>query len=436
MVTGRGVLVFALGLPALAFWPDPALALLVLISGYLAVLTLDRLLAANPARVSLRREGARQTRVGEVVTVQLTVTNTGRRKLRGVVRDAWVPSAGAQPFDHRLVIRAGGSAALRTVLHPTRRGERHAELVTIRSTGPLGLASRQSSRRTGRRITPPWSVRALPPFTSRRFLPEKLSRLRQLDGAVAVRGRGQGTEFDSLREYTDGDDVRSIDWRATARRSAVVVRTWRPERDRRVVCYLDTGRTSAARVGDIPRLDATLDACLLLAAVASRADDRIDLLAADAVVRATVEGVRRSTVLPRMVEAMTELEPALVESDYGLMVSEILRRERKRCLVVLFTALEPSAIAEGLLPVLGRLTSRHTVILAAVGDPSVSAMSELRGDTDAVYSAAAAERALGERRRITGALHRRGVEVVDAPADNFASKVVDAYLDLKAAGRL
>jgi uncharacterized protein (DUF58 family) len=137
-----------------------------------------------------------------------------------------------------------------------------------------------------------------------------------------------------------------------------------------------------------------------------------------------------------MVQAMADLEPRLVETDHALVVSEVLRRERKRSLIVLFTALEPAAIAEGLLPVLGRLTARHTVVLAAVGDPAVTAMAARRGDAAAVYEAAAAERALGERRRITAALRRRGVQVVDAAADVFASEVADAYLDLKAAGML
>ena len=121
----------------------------------------------------------------------------------------------------------------------------------------------------------------LPRFPSRRLLPEKLARLRVFDGAVVTRGRGQGTEFDVLREYVIGDDVRSIDWRASARAHDVVVRTWRPERDRRVICVLDTGRTSAARIGDEPRLDAAIDAALLLAVLATRADDRVDLLALD-----------------------------------------------------------------------------------------------------------------------------------------------------------
>jgi uncharacterized protein (DUF58 family) len=279
-------------------------------------------------------------------------------------------------------------------------------------------------------------VRVLPPFTSRKFLPEKLARLRQLDGAVAINRRGQGTEFDSLREYVDGDDVRSIDWRATARRDTVVVRTWRPERDRRLVCVLDTGRTSAARVGDAPRLDAALDACLLLAAVAARAGDRVDLLAADRRVRASVEAATRGEVLPRLVQAMAVLEPALVETDASLLVTEVLRRERKRCLVVLFTALDGAAVEEGLLPVLPSLTSRHTVIVASVGDPRVVELAGRRGDAEAVYEAAAGERALAERRRLTASLRRRGVEVVDAPAETFPSVVADAYLALKAEGRL
>jgi uncharacterized protein (DUF58 family) len=308
--------------------------------------------------------------------------------------------------------------------------------VTIRSYGPLRLMFRQTWRGKAARLTPPWTVRVLPPFTSRRYLPEKLSRLRQLDGSLAVRGRGQGTEFDALREYVDGDDVRSIDWRATARREHVVVRTWRPERDRRLVCVIDTGRTSAARVGDIPRLDAALDACLLLAAVAAKAGDRVDMLAVDTKLRAAVSGATRNGVLPEMVQAMAPLEPRLVEPNFGLMVSEVVRRERKRCLVVLFTAIEPAALADGLLPVLGQLTSRHTVILASVGDPTVAEMAGRRGDTEAVYAAAAAEQALGERRRIIAALHRKGVEVVDEPADVFPSKVADAYLALKAAGAL
>ncbi|MDQ6874590.1 MAG: DUF58 domain-containing protein [Actinomycetota bacterium] len=437
-LTGRAVLAAALGVVVAGLL---GAAGVLLVCSVLAVgVAIDLALAGRIRDLALSRAGATQTRLGVPVTVSLLVTNDGRRRVRGQLRDAWVPSAGASPRTHRIDVPAGERRRFETRLVPTRRGDRRTVQLTIRSLGPLGLAGRQRRHTRlvegAREQTAPWTVRVLPPFTSRKFLPEKLARLRQLDGAVAINRRGQGTEFDSLREYVDGDDVRSIDWRATARRDTVVVRTWRPERDRRLVCVLDTGRTSAARVGDAPRLDAALDACLLLAAVAARAGDRVDLLAADRRVRGSVEAATRGDVLPRLVQAMAVLEPSLVETDASLLVSEVLRRERKRCLVVLFTALDGAAVEEGLLPVLPSLTSRHTVVLAAVGDPRVAELAGRRGDAEAVYQAAAAERALGERRRLIATLRRRGVEIVDAPPEIFASAVADTYLALKAAGRL
>jgi uncharacterized protein (DUF58 family) len=216
----------------------------------------------------------------------------------------------------------------------------------------------------------------------------------------------------------------------------VVVRTWRPERDRRILLVLDTGRTSAGRVGDIPRLDCSMDAALLLAALASRAGDRVEMLAYDRRVRARVESVARTEVLPAMVQAMAPLEPALIESDAAGMVSTIMARVRQRCLVVLLTELNTAAIEEGLLPLLPRLTSRHLLMLAAVSDPRVTEMAGARGDLTSVYEAAAAERATAERRRLTAELRRHGVEVVDAPPDDIAPTLADAYLALKAAGRL
>ena len=426
-ITGRAALVAALG----ALLAPLGTVWLVAVVGLLAIgVAVDVALAGRVADLRMERSGGTTTRLGQSVEVVLLVTNTGRRRVRGLLRDAWLPSAGATPRTQEFGVPPGERRRLVTTLVPTRRGDRTAAHVTVRSIGPLRLAGRQ------RRHQVPWSVRVLPPFTARKFLPEKLARLRELDGAVTLNRRGQGTEFDSLREYVDGDDVRSIDWRATARRHDVVVRTWRPERDRRLVCVLDTGRTSAARVGDMPRLDAAMDACLLVAAVAARAGDRVDLLAADSMVRASVEGASRNEVLPSFVQAMAPLEPALVESDARLIAAEVLRRERKRALVVLFTSLDKEPIEQGLLPVLGGLTSRHTVVLAAVGDPRVAELAGGRGDIAAVYDAAAAEQALAERRRIMGVLRRRGVMLVDAPADMFASAVADRYLALKAAGRL
>lgn len=326
-----------------------------------------------------------------------------------------------------------------TRLDPRRRGDLQAGGVTVRALGPLGLAGRQRTIAVGGRI------RILPPFLSRKHLPSRLARLREIDGMLPVLVRGQGTEFDSLREYVVGDDVRSIDWRATARRADVVVRTWRPERDRRVVIVVDTGRTSAGRVGvdptardpgGWPRLDWSLDAALLLAALASRAGDHVDFLAHDRVARAAVIGAGRTELLAQLVEAMAPLEPALVESDASAMVAAVRRRVRRRALVVLLTDLNASALDEGLLPVLPQLAARHRVIVAAVSDPRVDQLAAGRADAAEVYDAAAAERARTERREVAGRLRTAGAEVVDAAPGDLAPALADRYLAMKAGGRL
>ncbi|HEU5024016.1 MAG TPA: DUF58 domain-containing protein [Spirillospora sp.] len=428
-LTGRLGLLALLGAAAPILLPS-WWTLLALWGVLLLGVVVDLALAGNVRALRFHRSGDTNVRLGETAQVALIVENLGRRRLKARLRDVWPPSAAAAPRTVHVDVPAGERRRVDMALTPTRRGDRRAVTVVVRSVGPLGLAARQLSR------SAPWTVRALPAFPSRRHLPAKLARLRELTGAHVALIRGQGTEFDSLREYVDGDDVRSIDWRATARRADVVVRTWRPERDRRIYLVLDTGRTSAGRVGDIPRLDCSMDAALLLGALASRAGDRVDMLAYDRRVRARVEGASRTDLLPAMVHAMAPLEPELLEFDAAGMVSTLMARVRQRCLVVLLTELNTAAIEEGLLPLLPLLTARHLVMIAAVSDPRVGEMADARGDLAAVYDAAAAERARAERRRLTAELRSHGVEVVDAPPQDIAPALADAYLALKAAGRL
>ncbi|MFD4570315.1 DUF58 domain-containing protein [Streptomyces sp. NPDC058475] len=434
-LTGRAALLAALGTLPIGIWEPSWTGILAVNAPIALACACDAALAAPVRRLGLTRSGDTSVRLGETADVTLTVTNPSGRPLRARLRDAWPPSSWEPGTEvaasrHRLTVPAGERRRLTTRLRPTRRGDRQADRITIRSYGPLGLFARQGSHKV------PWTVRVLPPFTSRKHLPSKLARLRELDGRTSVLTRGEGTEFDSLREYVPGDDTRSIDWRATARRTTVAVRTWRPERDRHILLVLDTGRTSAGRVGDAPRLDASMDAALLLAALAARAGDRVDLLAYDRRVRALVQGRAAGEVLPSLVNAMANLEPELVETDARGLTATALRTAPRRSLIVLLTSLDAAPIEEGLLPVLPLLTQRHTVLVASVADPHIARMAKARGNTEAVYEAAAAAQAQTERHRTAEQLQRHGVTVVDATPDELAPALADAYLALKAAGRL
>jgi len=435
-LTGRAALVAALGsLPVGILAPSWTGMLAVNVPLSLAILC-DYALAAPVRTLRFTRSGDTSVRLGDTATVQLTVTNPSSRRLRAQLRDAWPPSSWTSETEqassrHQFAVPGGERIRLTTFLRPSRRGDRRADRVTVRSFGPLGLAARQGYHRV------PWTVRVLPPFTSRKHLPSRLARLRELDGRTSVLTRGEGTEFDSLRAYVPGDDTRSIDWRATARQSAVAVRTWRPERDRHILVVLDTGRTSAGRVGDVPRLDAAMDATLLLTALATRAGDRVNLIAYDRRVRAQVQGkAAGGDVLSSLVNALATLEPELVETDARGLSTAALANAPRRSLIVLLTSLDAAPVEEGLLPVLPQLTRRHTVLVAAVADPHIEAMTGARGSVDAIYEAAAGTQAQAQRRRTADQLRHHGVTVVDAAPNDLAPALADTYLALKAAGRL
>lgn len=428
-ISGRFVLLVLLGLvPVLLL---PGWGTVFATAAVLAALaTVDVLLAAPLKHVQMQRPDPGNVTLNSTIDTRLSVSNDGSRRLRGSLRDAWQPSAGARNPVQDIDIPAHESRRVSVRLRPVRRGDLKSPHVTLRAFGPLRLAARQ------RTIASPGSLRVLPPFNSRRHLPSKLRKLRELDGKAAVQIRGAGTEFDSLRDYVRGDDVRSIDWRATARRSAVVVRTWRPERDRRVVMVLDTSRTSAARIEDEARLDTGMEAALLLGVLAERGGDRVDFVAFDRRTRGRAGSAVQGNLLGQLVQAMAPLEPELIEMDWPAVPGQVRAVTAHRSLVVLLTSLDGGAPEEGLLPAAARLAHDHVVVVAAVRDPQLGTMLQDRGDAAAVFRAAAAERTLLQRAAVSAELHRHGVEVVDAEPHQLPPRLADMYIRLKAAGRL
>jgi uncharacterized protein (DUF58 family) len=426
-LTGRAPLLALCGLVAVVLRPGAGTAwtwLLVV----LVVIGLDVALAPSPKRLEIARDAVPPTREGASGSTTLTVRNPGERTLRGRLRDAWQPTAGATDNRHRLRLPAGEQARITTPLRPSRRGRLRADRVTVRSRGPLGTAGRQSS------VVVPGELRVAPPFESRKHLPSRLAILREMDGRTAVRVRGQGTEFDSLREYVRGDDWRSIDWRATARSRTTVVRTWQPERDRRVVLLMDTSRTSAARVGDVPRLDAAMEAVQLLATLAGRAGDVVDVLAGDVALRLQMGSGHRHGVLPDLQSALGDLEPVFVEADWRMLAGAVQAVTAQRSLLVVLTSLDAAVGEHGLLPHLPVLARRHEVLVAATTEPSdAAAVPQVVSDA---YAAAGRAGGRERRRRATAALVATGVEVLETSPEDLPVGVADHYLKLKAAGRL
>ncbi|WP_150952253.1 DUF58 domain-containing protein [Microbacterium testaceum] len=431
-VTGRLALLVALGVVPLVLLSTAGLSAWAVAGGWVVLcvvlVVVDTVLAADPRRVEITRTHPERALRDEPVAGELRVRNLNTRLLRARVRDAWQPTAGAPSERLRLTVPPGERRGVPLPLRPRRRGEVRSGFVVVRAAGPLGLAGRQGV------VDAPGRIRVLPPFTSRRHLPSRLARLRELDGNTSLQVRGQGTEFDSLREYVRGDDVRSIDWRATARAGTTVLRTWRPERDRHVVIVIDTGRTAAARVGDGVRLDAAMEAALLLSVLAARAGDHVHLLMFDRVARARVTRVDGTQLLPALVDAMAPVDPQLIDTDWDAALAHVRGFTVRPALVVLLTAADDPEAARAFLASLPAVAARSRLLVATATDGPGEI--PVHRDASDVYAAAAVERARHDADRVAAAIVRAGGDAVSASADDLPPLVADRYLALKAAGRL
>ncbi|WP_106816012.1 DUF58 domain-containing protein [Microbacterium timonense] len=431
-VTGRLPLLVAVGAAPVVLLSAAGVDAWLAAAGWVLLCVLaalgDAAAAPDPRRVSVTRATSPRVLLGQPARTDLTLRNTGDRTIRGRIRDAWQPTAGAPADRPAIEIPPGEARTVTVALLPRRRGELRSRFVVIRALGPLRLAGRQA------RLDAPGAVRVLPPFTARRHLPSRLARLRELDGNTSIQVRGQGTEFDSLREYVRGDDVRSIDWRATARASTTMLRTWRPERDRHVVIVIDTGRTAAARVGDGVRMDAAMEAALLLAALATRAGDHVHLLMFDRVIRARVTRVEGPALLPALVDAMAPVEPQLIDTDWDAAFAQVRALTSRPSLVVLLTAQDAAEAARGFLGSLPALTRSAHVLVGAVTDELDPL--PVRPDAADVYRAAAIERSAQDAAVVAAAIGRAGGEAMAATPEELPPRIADRYLALKAAGRL
>jgi uncharacterized protein (DUF58 family) len=254
-------------------------------------------------------------------------------------------------------------------------------------------------------------------------------------GVRRVRRRGGGATFDALREYAPGDDPRRIDWKASARRDALVVREYAAEQGQTVMIAVDAGRLMTQLVSPgRSRFDAALDSAILLADVAAQEGDRVGLVVFDDAVRAFVPPAGGPAAVGRIRDALVGVQPVMLESDYAATFRALAQRHRRRSLVVLFTDVIDARASRALLAHVARGAARHLPLVVALRDDALDAAARPRAAATplGVYETAAAEELLLAREDALARMRQTGVAVVDVPARVMAAAVVNRYLELKA----
>ena len=438
MLPTRRLALLALALAvALLFYPGAYVGglwgTLALVNGGLVLLAvIDALLAPSARSIDVVRDHPPVVVIGAEAPWRWTVRNRGRRRVRLQLADDLAPSLGARRRRARVEVPAQGKAELETVIRPTRRGRFVPTELVLRIEGPLRLGARQVRRPA------PVVLRVYPPFRGREEAELRIRKARILDvGLRSARGLGGGTEFEQLREYTPDDELRRVDWAATARTGRTIVRTYRPERNQTIVILMDNGRLMAGRVAGVPRIEHAMDAAIMLGHVATRLGDKVGMITFDAVVRSIVPPGGNHDQTSRLIEAMYDLEPALSESDYAGAFTSMVARFRRRSLIVVLSDLAEQAVGESLLPALPLILRNHIVVVASVRDPEVVAWAAaVPADAEQAYRKAAAVSALAERDRTIARLRGVGVTVVDAAPGRLGPQLTDTYLTIKSRGRL
>lgn len=407
----------AVALGALVVGPAPA-ALMAL--GVLAAAASDAWIVRHPPDLRCSHPVVLARGVAARFTCTPSAPTPGRSRLRQPV-----------PPDISL-IPAEGLGRLEGTIVGRRRGRHTLPRPAIRRDGPLGLG------RWYHRAGEEREVLVYPDLPSARRLAVAVRRGRfARQGRIARGPLGLGTDFESIRDYLPDDDIRSVNWSATARLGRPMSNRYRIESDRDILCVVDCGRLMSAPTGDPPleqtRLDTALDAVAAVAMVADEAGDRCGALAFDATVRRTLRPRRSGG--DAVVRALFDLEPAPVESDYELAFRSL--GEVKRALVIVFTdVIEPEA-ARPLMHALPPLARKHAVVVAWQTDTGLTfrAANPPAVPLD-VYRGAAATAALEERRQVATGLRSAGAEVVEAPPGALGAACVAAYLRAKARARL
>lgn len=425
MAAGLAPAVFAALAPSLglvAFAIDLAVAALVAIDFVRAPTT-------SALRVTREVEPIVSSGVKVPVTLVLELASGRVGEVQGTLRDSMPAGVVADVTRARFHLRDRTTLSYSFVAQ--RRGDLTLGEVWVRLDGPWGLCARQQ------RVALETTLKVYPDLTA---LSRDALALARVDDEAARRVppvRAEGREFESLREYRLGDDRRTIDWKATARRGRAMTRVHQPERNQQVLLLIDCGRHMAGMVGERRKIDHAVDAALRLAKVSLDQGDQVGVVAFGASVLAALPARRGAEQLNAIARALYRVDASLDESDYAKAVDFAFSKSRKRSLVIVLTDLLDADSSAALMRRTRQLVPRHLPLIVSLKDDEVEALARAMPVTDDDARARLMAGTLD--RELAGTVARlrdAGARVVRESPARFGAASVSAYLDIKGRGLL
>lgn len=421
------LLAFSVYTAFLPEWRDSWLFMMILAG---IMLLTDAIVSLTLKPLKIERQVASSLPLGVETAVAIRINNYSNQAGNVQVYDHHPTSLHTSDLPQSATVPAGQWHTLKYRVTPTQRGQFDFEVIQVRMLSPLGLWWRD------RKIKLEQTIHVYPNFAAvtKYILLATVDRVQHM-GIRKRRRRGEGSEFHQLREFREGDSLRQVDWRATARHGKLISKEYQDERDQNIIMLLDCGRRMRTHDGELSHFDHALNAMLLLTYVALRQGDAVGVGTFSGEQR-WIKPVRGTTMLNTILNGVYDLEPGTDAPDYSRAAVELLARQRKRALVVVLTNLRDED-GDDLLPALKLLKNRHTVLLASLREQAVDdVLQQQVNNFEQALTLAATHQYLDERHQAINWLINNGINCVDVAPQELSVQLVNYYLALKAANAI
>lgn len=357
----------------------------------------------------------------------LVLENFGSMTVHAVLVDNLPPSLRSEAPELELKCAARGEASVTYKISPRQRGDVELGATYIRIQGPLRIAEKWAVAHTEQKIC------VYPNLDEARKQSVYLIRSRQIEMEKRhTRTRGAGREFESLREYREGDELRDVCWTASARRGKLVTRVYQIERSQTIWLVIDAGRLMRARVAGLTKLDFAVNAALSLSEVALGTGDRIGLLAYGRGIQKRMLPHRGSAHLRQLIQQLAYVRSEGLEGDHLQAVSALLSTQKRRSLVVWLTDFPETAMTPEVIDAASEAALRHLVLFVVIGQPDLANLAGSEPDSVLnMYRTTAAQETLHRREVLLARLRQRGALALEVSSAAASVTLVNSYLNVK-----
>ena len=386
-----------------------------------------------PEDLTISRTFGKRFAIGDANQIHLKIENASQKDFHLKLKDEYPPEMNLDgKREAEFTVEAQTIADFFYVLTPPKRGNYKFGQTAVRYLSRLGLVWCQTDLGAAE------SVKVYP--NMRRVREMELKALGAQSFLAIQRKsvrRGEGREFESMRDYVRGDELRHISWTATARRSKLITRQYQIERDQTIIIALDAGRLMTGRIGDETKFDTAIHASLAMMSACARAGDNCGLMVFGRKVKKYLPPKKGVEHIDACLEALHDLEPELIEPSYARAFQYIASSTKKRSFVVVLTDLVDKESSKELINSLKLLRPRHLPLVVTIGDRDLNAtVSEIPKELKEVFVQSAAEEIIHQRESALRLVETLGGLALDVTTQTLAPKLLETYLRVKERGLL